>query len=104
MLERLSKTSEPAPSSRAWAELIVDKEAHGISCAPAKRIAESCDLIDPIGPVDALDALNAVGAEARDILLTPDLFFPDVCEGLRHGGSIAKRDQAEYARLVARQL
>ena len=60
-----------------------------------------CDLIDPSGAVDALDA---VSVEMRNVLLTPDLLFPDVCEGLRYGGSISKGDQAEYARLVVRQL
>ena len=100
MVGRLSQGPEPPPSSQSWAQLIDDKEALGISTAPAKLIAKDCDLIDPSGAVDALDA---GGAEARDILLTSD-FFQTCVKGLRHGGSIAIGNQAEYARLVVRQL
>ena len=69
MIERLSKVPEPPPSSQAWAQLVDDKEALGISTAPAKFISKDCDLIDPSGAVDSLDA---VSAELRDVLLTPD--------------------------------
>ena len=57
MLERLAKTTRPPPANRAWAELIDDKVALGVSTKLDRLIAADCDLLDQSGAVDALDSV-----------------------------------------------
>ena len=57
MLERLAKTARPPPANRAWAELIDDKVALGVSTKPDRLIAADSHRLDQSGAVDALDSV-----------------------------------------------
>ena len=101
LIARASASPQPLDGRIAWASLIDDQDELPNPAAKSKLVADRCDLLECSGLVDPTRFLDD---EARSVIASADRLFPNIAEGLRHGGKISASDTGEYAKLVVRQL
>ena len=101
LIMRARSAAEPLEGRTAWASLIDDQDELTNPALKSKLVVDRCDLLEASGLVDPTPFLDA---EAQAVIGSAERLFPNIAEGLRHGGTISASDKNEYAKLVVRQL
>jgi len=73
----------------------------GVPGAPPRLVAANCDLLESSAEVDPLDDQPPA---VRSLLSDPQLLFPGIAPSTHVARPVPRRDRAEYAALVVRQL